>query len=483
MTNLTNDTASSDTYLVEQSLAGNATAFGQLVEKHQSLVCALALGACGDLHRSEDLAQEAFVTAWRQLGDLREPGKFKAWICGIVRKVASSSMRKDQRTPTAQADEECGEETVADTETPAQQLIDSEERAILLRQLQELPSVYREPMVLFYRENESIASVAEALGISEDAVKQRLSRGREMLSERVERSLGTVLRTTAPNAAFTLAVMGALAAGTTTTSAATVAGAGSKLVNGTALSGTVAAPLLGVAAGLWSIFHSQTKSSRTPRESRFAIWVLTGLTVLGLVAGVAFGMHGIKMVEKSPSLVFFSMLAGVLAQLVAFAFGFWFYRRRQQIRLEDGMSHEAARAVWRMEPGDKGFWPSVIGFAVVLGSACNLPNILVVIHGGSSWIKTMVFGLPILLAGLAVGAMLLSPKEWRRILMVLMVLLFVQFVGLTGFFWQHWSQSKEVWQHFSAIVAIQSLNLGVWIIAVIGSYLYWRWENWGTNLR
>lgn len=464
-----------DAELVTQAQSGDAASFGLLVERHQSLVCSFALGICGDLHRSEDMAQETFVAAWRQLGELREPGKFKSWICGIVRNVANSSLRKDKRTPMAQPGDDCGDETQFDMLTPAEQVIDSEERAILLRQLLELPSLYREPMVLFYRQNQSVASVAEVLGISENAVKQRLSRGRALLTDRVERALGSVLHTTVPSAAFTLAVMGALFASTTTASAVTVASAGGKLAKGTALSGTVAAPFIGVVAGLWSIFHSQTQSARTPRERRFAVWVLGGFTALGLVASFAFGMRGIGMIAQSPWLVSLSLLGGVLIQSVAFAFGFWFYRRRQRIRLEDGMSNEAALSVWRMEAGEKGFWPGVIGFALVLGSACNLPHILVVLY----WMRTVVITLPLVLSGLAIGALLRWPQEWRRILMALISALLIQYAALTAYIWQQWSRSQEAWQHSIAIIAIQSFYLGMLIVTVIGCYLYWRWEKWG----
>jgi len=464
-----------DARLVKQAQSGDTASFGRLVERHQSLVCSLALGLCGDLHRSEDMAQETFVVAWRQLGELREPGKFKSWICGIVRNVANSSLRKDERTPKAQVSDERGDETQFDTSTPAEQVIDNEERAILLRQLLELPALYREPMVLFYRQNQSVATVAEVLGISENAVKQRLSRGRALLTDRVERTLGGVLRATVPSAAFTLVVMGTLAVGTSAASAAVVTGAGAKLAKGTALSGAVSAPVIGVAAGLWSIFHSQTQTARTPRERRFAVWVPAGFTVLGLVASFAFGMRGIGMAATSPWLVSFSLLGGVLAQSVAFAFGFWFYRRRQQIRLEDGMSNEAARSVWRMEAGEKGFWPGVIGFAVVLGSACNLPHILVVLY----WMRTLVIALPLVLSGLAIGALLRWPQEWRRILMVLISTLFIQYAGLTAYIWQQWSRSHEAWQQSIAIIAIQSFYFGIWIVTVTGCYLYWRWEKWG----
>jgi RNA polymerase sigma factor (sigma-70 family) len=343
-----NHVAVLDADLVEQSRAGDATAFGQLVERHQSLVCSLALGACGDLHRSEDIAQEAFVVAWRQMGDLREPEKFKSWVCGIARNIANSSIRQDGRRLTAQVDNECCDEAQVEAATPADHAIDSEERAILLRHLQEMPTLYREPMILFYRQNESVASVAEVLGVSEDAVKQRLSRGRVMLAERVERALGSVLRTTVPSAAFTLAVMSILAASTTPASAAAATGAGAKLAKGGALGGAAVVPLITGAAGMWSLFRSQTQSARTPRERRFAVWMLAGAILAGLVISLVFGMRGIRLMAGSSWLVAGSMLFGVLLQSAAFAFGFWYYRRRQRIRMEDGLSAESALSVWRM---------------------------------------------------------------------------------------------------------------------------------------
>lgn len=472
-----NHPAVSDADLVEQSRGGDAAAFGRLVERHQSLVCSLALGACGDLHRSEDIAQEAFVVAWRQLGELKEPGKFKSWVCGIARNVVNNSLRREDRTPTAEGHEEDGDEAQVETATPAEHVIDSEERAILLRQLQELPPLYREPMVLFYRQNESVASVAEVLGISEDAVKQRLSRGRVMLAERVERSLGSVLRTTVPTTAFTLAVMGVLAASTTPASAAAATGAGAKLAKGSALGGAAVVPLITGAAGMWSLFRSQTQSARTPRERRFAVWMLAGATLAGLAISLVFGMRGIRLMAGSSWLVAGSMLFGVLVQSAGFAFGFWYYRRRQRIRMEDGLSAEAARSVWRMEPAEKGFWPGVIGFAVVLGSACNVPHFLVVL----GWMRTLVIAMPLALAALAVAALLRWPWEWRRVLMALIGALFIQYAGLTAYMWQTWSQSEEAWRHSIAIIAIQSFSLGIWLVTVIGCYLYWRWEKWGRR--
>jgi len=76
-----------DADLASESLVGNRDAFGQIVARYQSLVCSLAYSATGCLGQSEDLAQETFFTAWKHLGELREPGMLRSWLCGIARRA------------------------------------------------------------------------------------------------------------------------------------------------------------------------------------------------------------------------------------------------------------------------------------------------------------------------------------------------------------------------------------------------------------
>src|SRR3982750_459503 len=86
-----------DAELVTRSRSGDLDAFGELVARYQSLVCSLAYSATGSLPQSEDLAQDIFVTAWRQLGSLREPAKLRSWLCGIARNLIHNWQRKESR--------------------------------------------------------------------------------------------------------------------------------------------------------------------------------------------------------------------------------------------------------------------------------------------------------------------------------------------------------------------------------------------------
>ena len=88
---------SSDLELKEACLAGNRQAFGRIVERYQSLICAIAYSATGDLGVSEDLAQETFVTAWKRLGELRDRTKLRAWLCGIARNLTNNWIRQRSR--------------------------------------------------------------------------------------------------------------------------------------------------------------------------------------------------------------------------------------------------------------------------------------------------------------------------------------------------------------------------------------------------
>src|SRR6476661_8001979 len=89
-----------DPTLVNASLSGDREAFALIVGRYQALIASVAYSATGDLAQSEDIAQETFLTAWKQLQSLREPGKLRGWLCGIARRITASAVRREQREPS-----------------------------------------------------------------------------------------------------------------------------------------------------------------------------------------------------------------------------------------------------------------------------------------------------------------------------------------------------------------------------------------------
>jgi len=262
------ETSLSDRELLDRTSRGDSSAFGQLVARHQALVCAVAYSIVGNVARSEDVAQDAFVAAWKKLGQLHDLAKFKSWLCGITRNLAFLAIRKehaseplDTHLPLAAAQP-----------TPAEQAVSREEETLVWKALEALPETYREPLVLYYRDDESVARVAEALELSEDAVKQRLARGREMLRSEIAATVERALKRSGPGVVFTLTVLGALPGiGVASASAATIGAAGkaaAPLAAATVkagLMGGLLGGLGGIAGGAFGAWASW-KSARYQRE-------------------------------------------------------------------------------------------------------------------------------------------------------------------------------------------------------------------------
>src|ERR1035437_2478654 len=247
-----------DAELVAQSLDANRDGFRLIVERYQTLISSLAYCATGNVSRSEDLSQETFVSAWKKLAELREPAKLRPWLCSIARSLISKEFRRQGREPDHAAESlEAVDEWVSPEPLPPDQVISDEEKAILWRSLERIPEIYREPLVLFYREHQSIEAVAQDLGLSEDAVKQRLSRGRKLLQEQFLAFVAGALQQTSPGKAFTLGVITALPLLATTakaaaaTAAATKGGSAAKAATGAGMLGTF---LTGGAMFLFSLF-------------------------------------------------------------------------------------------------------------------------------------------------------------------------------------------------------------------------------------
>lgn len=289
----------SDAALVAESRGGNRDAFRLIVQRYQTLVCSIAYSATGNVSRSEDISQETFIAAWARLDSLHEPEKLRGWLCGILRNRLHRDRREEVREPVRRAVEmEYAPDAPAPEALPSEQAVSREEEAILWRSLESIPPLYREPLVLFYREHRSVGQVAEALELSEDVVKQRLSRGRKLLQEEVQALVENTLRRTAPGRAFSMGVVALLpAAG----SVGAVAGAGlgakgsvaAKSGLGAALLVSLA-PFLGIAAGVaahWLVIRDGT-ADPTLRRRQLGQVILAWIVYLGLVIVAERVMHG-----------------------------------------------------------------------------------------------------------------------------------------------------------------------------------------------
>ncbi len=205
-----------DAELVARSRGRDAEAFGQLVERHQPLVFGVALARCGDPVLAEDVAQDAFVAAWRDLDRLRDAERVGPWVAGIARNLAVTAVRARARIEPLRDDED---DRIA-TGSPVDDAIAREDRALLLRALGEIPDTFREVLVLHYMDGASVTAIADALGIREDLVKQRLSRGRKALRDSVAARVESALSRARVRPGFRVGVIAAAASGAAARTAA-----------------------------------------------------------------------------------------------------------------------------------------------------------------------------------------------------------------------------------------------------------------------
>ena len=336
--------ASDDAGLVERSRAGDRQAFGRIVERYQSLVASIVYSSIGDLALSQDIAQDTFLAAWRGLGGLREPEKLRSWLAGIARNLAKTALRSRGRAPRVEP-LDAAREAAAPQATPLDEVLSREEEALLWRALGAIPEAYRETLVLFYREHQSAAAVAVALELSEEAVKQRLSRGRQMLKDQVSAFVEAGLARTRPGKAFTVAVLAALPALAPQVASAGVAtgvakgAAGKAAAASTALSGAVFGPLLGVLGAYFGIktSYEAAGSERERQHVRRSTWLfLAYATGFMLLEGLGLTLWRRAIATLSVQVPLLLAYATGLIVLIVRS-----NRRQRQIRIEEGSDAEA----------------------------------------------------------------------------------------------------------------------------------------------
>lgn len=207
---MTTTDSASDSALWEGVLNGELTAFEQVVQRHQNAVSGVAYGIVGDFALGQDVAQETFWQAYRNRQQLLDPARLAGWLCGIARNIAYQSLRS--RRVRHESIEAIGVEDANPQADPSLALITTEESQLVWGALEEIPEAYREVLILYYRQGESMQQVADIMDLSVDAVKQRLSRGRQMLKSQLAMTVEGVLMRSRPSHVFTARVMGGVAA-------------------------------------------------------------------------------------------------------------------------------------------------------------------------------------------------------------------------------------------------------------------------------
>ena len=178
--------------------------YGILVDRFRDMACGYAYSALGDFHLAEDAAQDAFVTAYRTLDQLRDPDAFPGWFRRIVWSACGRLSRQKPLSTTGLEAAQTVPSAAADPGTEAQR---SEMRNEVLRAISQLPAQQREVTTLFYINGYSQKDIADFLEVPVGTVKNRLTASRSRLKERMLNMVEETLHKNAPDERFNKAVI------------------------------------------------------------------------------------------------------------------------------------------------------------------------------------------------------------------------------------------------------------------------------------
>jgi RNA polymerase sigma-70 factor (ECF subfamily) len=182
----------SDQQLVQRVQAGDKAAFDLLVRKYQHRVLKLVSRFVSDAAEAEDVAQEAFIKAYRALASFRGDSAFYTWLYRIAINTAKNALVSNRRRPVdfdldLQDPEQYDRHArLKEGDTPEGVLLTEEIRAVVERAMEQLPEDLRTAIVLRELEGLSYEEIAEAMDCPVGTVRSRIFRAREAIDKKLK---------------------------------------------------------------------------------------------------------------------------------------------------------------------------------------------------------------------------------------------------------------------------------------------------------
>ena len=187
-----------DLTLVRRVKSGDQRAFRTLVERYQKKVYAVALGMLKDKEEAMDVAQEAFIKAYRALPQFRGESAFYTWLYRIAINTARNWLASQGRRPSAPnaIETEDGEtfnetDNLTDISTPESMVASREIAETVNAAIEELPEELRTAIVLREIEGMSYDDIAQSMDCPIGTVRSRIFRAREAIATKLRPLLGT----------------------------------------------------------------------------------------------------------------------------------------------------------------------------------------------------------------------------------------------------------------------------------------------------
>jgi len=180
--------ADSDRQIVEKVRSGNSRTYALLVDRHKERAMTLALRLLGSKEEAEELVQDAFLRAYKNLDTFRGDAKFSTWLYRILYNLCMTKVtrRKGKMEHLEEEDRMTKTMLVDDEEISIQERIEHEEiTKLVATEIESLPEKLKTVILLFYVQDMSYDEMSAVMNIPVGSVKTYLHRGRNMLRQRV----------------------------------------------------------------------------------------------------------------------------------------------------------------------------------------------------------------------------------------------------------------------------------------------------------
>lgn len=175
-----------DQLFIDRVLQGETDAYSMLVDRYKDMVFTLAVRIVRTAEDAEEVAQDSFMKAYKQLHTFKGGSKFSTWLYSIVYRTAVSKTRK-KNLETVDVDDHVTDNYTTDADAPQAKELDQTEQSKLVKQaINRLPELDALIITLYYMEESSVKEIEEITGLSESNIKVKLHRARKRLQEELE---------------------------------------------------------------------------------------------------------------------------------------------------------------------------------------------------------------------------------------------------------------------------------------------------------
>lgn len=171
-----------DAFFIEKTLSGDVQAYASLVAKYQYMVFTLAARMLKSKEKAEEVSQDAFVKAYKNLKSFKGASKFSTWLYKIAYYACLDELKKQKRAPFTEDLDILGNLDVDDTKSGLENLQDEERSMLINSALAQLNEEEQALLTLFYFEEQSLKELAQIMDMTPNNIKVKLFRARKKMA-------------------------------------------------------------------------------------------------------------------------------------------------------------------------------------------------------------------------------------------------------------------------------------------------------------